>query len=176
MSEPLSRRHLRCLTVRQPWAQAIAAGRKRIEVRSWRTAWRGPLMIHASARRPQIADICPAAAAGPMAATKSRPRSEADGWDVWPRGVLVAIVRLLDCRRLEPDDGPALDIPSWPEIWDRHGAQIASELWAWELDCAAMAVPPLIPLRGRLGLWQPTDAELITLSLARLQPQAEAAG
>ena len=176
MSAPLSRSGMRVLTVRQPWAQAIASGRKRIEVRSWRTAWRGPLLIHAAARRPRLADICPASTAGALAATKRRRRSEADGWDVWPCGVLVAIVRLRDCRRLEPDDGPALDLPWWPEIWSRHGAQLAAELWAWELDCAAMAVPPLIPLRGRLGLWRPTDAELIALSLARLQEQGEAAG
>lgn len=32
----------------EPWAALIAAGVKSIETRSWRTAYRGPLYIHAS--------------------------------------------------------------------------------------------------------------------------------
>jgi hypothetical protein len=38
---------LRCLTVRQPWASAIADGVKTIELRSWKVSHRGPLGIHA---------------------------------------------------------------------------------------------------------------------------------
>lgn len=39
------------LSVRQPWAWAIAAGLKDVENRSWPTSYRGPLLIHAS-RKP----------------------------------------------------------------------------------------------------------------------------
>lgn len=35
-----------CLTVQAPWAQMIATGDKTIENRRWRTAYRGPLVIH----------------------------------------------------------------------------------------------------------------------------------
>lgn len=38
---------MRILTVKQPWAYAIAAGWKDIENRSWGTAYRGPIAIHA---------------------------------------------------------------------------------------------------------------------------------
>ncbi|MDX2015542.1 MAG: hypothetical protein SFW67_35445 [Myxococcaceae bacterium] len=37
---------MRVLTVRQPWAWALAAGLKRQEMRSWRVA-PGPLLLHA---------------------------------------------------------------------------------------------------------------------------------
>jgi hypothetical protein len=43
---------VKCLTVRQPWAYLIVAGLKDVEFRSWATAYRGPLLIHAAARRP----------------------------------------------------------------------------------------------------------------------------
>ena len=36
---------MRCLSVRQPWAELIASGRKSVEVRSWTTSYRGPLLI-----------------------------------------------------------------------------------------------------------------------------------
>lgn len=39
---------LRALSIRQPWAWAIAAGHKRVENRSWRVSYRGPLAIHAA--------------------------------------------------------------------------------------------------------------------------------
>lgn len=41
---------MKALSVRQPWATLIAIGAKRIETRSWRTRYRGPLAIDASGR------------------------------------------------------------------------------------------------------------------------------
>jgi hypothetical protein len=38
------------LTIRNPWAWAIVHGGKPVENRGWRTAYRGPLLIHAGAR------------------------------------------------------------------------------------------------------------------------------
>ena len=40
------------LTVRQPWAWAIAHAGKDTENRSWMTRYRGPILIHASKRVP----------------------------------------------------------------------------------------------------------------------------
>ena len=42
---------MRILTVRQPWAYLLAAGIKDVENRSWRTAYRGRVLILAS-RKP----------------------------------------------------------------------------------------------------------------------------
>jgi hypothetical protein len=39
----------KALTIRQPWAELILRGRKPFELRSWRTNYRGPLVIHAAA-------------------------------------------------------------------------------------------------------------------------------
>lgn len=40
----------RVLSVRQPWAKLIVTGVKNIENRSWETAYRGTVLIHASSR------------------------------------------------------------------------------------------------------------------------------
>ena len=37
-----------CLSLLQPWASLVIMGLKKIETRSWQTAHRGPLFIHAS--------------------------------------------------------------------------------------------------------------------------------
>jgi hypothetical protein len=39
---------VKALTIKQPWASAIFALGKDIENRSWRTPYRGPLLIHAA--------------------------------------------------------------------------------------------------------------------------------
>ena len=41
---------MKALSVRQPWAWLIVNGYKNIENRTWRTHYRGPLLIHAGAR------------------------------------------------------------------------------------------------------------------------------
>lgn len=41
-------RSIPALSVRQPWAELIVSGRKRMEIRPWITSYRGPLWIHAS--------------------------------------------------------------------------------------------------------------------------------
>src|SRR5947208_599784 len=35
------------LSIRQPWAALVVRGLKTIEIRSWRTRWRGRIYIHA---------------------------------------------------------------------------------------------------------------------------------
>lgn len=142
-----SRRLVRGLTVRQPWAAEIAAGRKRIEVRTWRTSWRGPVLIHAG---------------------RARIRREGPA-----SGYVVAVARVEDVRRLEPDDGRALGIPGWADLWEEHAAGISAELWGWVLASVHRAVAPMVPLRGRMGLWQPTEAEMAMLSLAKVLPTRE---
>ncbi len=46
---------IKALSVRQPWAELILSGRKRIEVRSWSDAYRGLLWLHAGRREEEDA-------------------------------------------------------------------------------------------------------------------------
>jgi len=41
---------MKALSVRQPWASLITIGRKTLELRTWQTSYRGPLLICAGAR------------------------------------------------------------------------------------------------------------------------------
>ena len=70
---------MKALSLRQPWASLIADGRKTIETRTWRTRYRGPLAIHASAH--PCGDL--------------------------PIGGIVAVAWLYDCRPMEIADEDA---------------------------------------------------------------------
>lgn len=48
---------MKALSIRQPWAWLIVNGYKDIENRSWNTKYRGPVLIHASARKPTKAEV-----------------------------------------------------------------------------------------------------------------------
>ncbi|MGW1557596.1 ASCH domain-containing protein [Streptomyces sp. NPDC002144] len=74
---------MKALSIRQPWADAIAHQTKRVENRTWPTAYRGPVLIHASATHDPYAVIY-----GP------RP-------DV--RSAILAVARITDCHY--SDDG-----------------------------------------------------------------------
>lgn len=67
---------MRALSLRQPWASMIANGSKTIETRTWRTNYRGPLAVHASARP----------------------------HEGLPTGGIVAVAWLDDCRPMEESD------------------------------------------------------------------------
>lgn len=43
---------MKVLSVWQPWAQLLAAGHKHNETRSWRTNYRGEILIHATQKDP----------------------------------------------------------------------------------------------------------------------------
>ena len=41
---------MKAISIRQPWAWLIVTGKKDIENRSWKTSYRGKLLIHASSK------------------------------------------------------------------------------------------------------------------------------
>jgi hypothetical protein len=71
---------LMALTICQPYAHLIARGEKRIENRTWPTAYRGPLVIHAG---------------------KSREWLNGEDTSSMAFGAVVAVVDLIGCQRIE---------------------------------------------------------------------------
>jgi len=102
---------IKAISVKQPWANLIVSGQKSIETRLWETSYRGPLLIVSS----------------------KKPRIE-------PAGCALAIVDLVDCRRMVAAD----EHSAMCEIYD--GA------FAWVLRDVLPIAP--VPIRGQLGLYE----------------------
>lgn len=75
---------MKALTVRQPWADAIAHGPKHTENRTRRTTYRGPLLIHAGLAEDRNA----------------LPPLLTEGWPD-ERGYVVATAQLVGCHRAD---------------------------------------------------------------------------
>lgn len=137
------------LTVKQPYASAIAYGDKRVENRTWTTAYRGLLAIHAG--RGVEWDARPAAwtAAG-LAFYDGGPRK---AWrDSLPLGVVIAVADLTDIHpryRVCNPGGPVTVCTPWSAWGQCH----------WVLGSVRPLAEP-VPCKGALGLWRlPPDAE-----------------
>jgi hypothetical protein len=117
---------LKVLVIRQPWAWLIVHGFKDIENRSWKTRYRGTLLIQASAnlpaRRMLEEDCLFARALG------------AELPEEFDTGGIIGIVQLVDC------------VTSSRSKWF-HG------LVGWVLTKPKTL--RFMPLKGRLGLFDP---------------------
>lgn len=118
---------MRALTIRQPWAAAIAFADKRVENRTWPTSYRGPILIHAGKSLDRRS--------GPMVASALR------GLQL-ERGAVLAVARIVGCH-----DSTDEKTPCTP--WSATG------LFHHVLD-EVTALPLPISWPGAQGLWIPS--------------------
>ena len=120
------------LSIRQPWAELILRGVKRVELRSWHTHYRGPLWIHTGRR----VDSAAAALHG---------ISDPYAGGYVGGATLAAVVEL--------------DVGRWSQWADLHlGGGYEPGQHGWVLtDVGRLADP--VPAPGRLGLFYP-EAEV----------------
>lgn len=144
---------MKAVTVRQPWASAIAAGIKRVETRVWPTAYRGPIAIHAGSSQE-----------GRLAHNYLRTLEDAEafraaglgGWDTLPQGRVVAIAELVDCVRAQTLIG---DLTQRELRWGLYAVPERT-VWCWVLRDVQPATSR--PLGGWQGLWDlPEDWRVV---------------
>jgi hypothetical protein len=152
---------VRGLTIKQPWAFAIAEGFKTVENRSRRTNYRGQLLIHAGLAVDYSVSIVRYSRAAAIRFDELGGRS--NYWD--SRGYIPS--------RIVPAPPTALALAAVIATAQLVGCHEASDgccapwgfpdQWHWELA----DVQPLqraVPKAGALGLWKP-DADLIAAAL-----------
>jgi hypothetical protein len=136
------------LTLTQPYATLIAVGVKTIETRSWGTPYRGELAIHAAKAWPADEREWQFSDRGFWAPLLRRLglRSVSD----FPRGVVVATCRLVDCVPTDRLARAAL------RDEERALGDFSGGRFAWMLADVA-PLPEPAPARGSLGLWEWRD-------------------
>lgn len=129
---------MKALTVRQPWAWAIARGHKPIENRSWAPTYRGPLAIHAAAKWDDDAEyVLRLIVERIRAQGGTLPKTLADDLPYSGTGRIVAVVQFpsVCTARFGCDCG------LWKVPAERH----------WQLTDARPIDGPEV--RGQRGLW-----------------------
>lgn len=121
---------MKALSVKQPWAALIASGRKTIETRTWKTSYRGPLLIVSSKKPDKYYNP---SRAGGYALTMEE-------WACCVYGCTVCIVHLVDCRPMTEADEEAA------------GCAVYDGAMSWVLWEPRST--PHLPVRGMPGLFE----------------------
>lgn len=157
---------MRALTVRHPWAWAIATGAKSIENRTRGTRYRGPLAIHAGRewslrgendrRVVRLGLDCLDHLEHPILGHGSKHGAEhlAMHWPGFHYAAVIAIAQLVDSH---PDTGCCR--PWGESSYSEAGGRTRTVIHHLVLEDIHQLTTPL-PARGALGLWTP-DPDLL---------------
>ena len=124
---------MKVLTIKQPWATLIMEGYKRFEFRSWKTKYRGDLLIHAGkgvdkeAMR-RLAKYIP---------------------EDMPTGKILGKVTLIDCIKCDEK----IKEVCLKENKDVYAKSTFVERYAWQLVNVKVFDEP-IEAKGKLNLWE----------------------
>lgn len=119
---------MKTLSIRHPWAWLIVHAGKDIENRDWRTRYRGPLLIHASASftRAEYEDALDTAMMIGVSNFPTMTELKAIA------GGIIGISDVVDC--VTESDSP------W--FFGKYGLQLTN-----------VRALPFVPCKGQLGLW-----------------------
>ena len=150
-------RDLRALTVLQPFASLIADGFKTVELRCWPTKYRGLLAVCSGAKETEQSSLTR------FAWSRFTPGPSIDELRL---GRALSLVRLVDCRPATwgpgSTDGDAACVSvegyrKW--MFEKQGSVRPVYAWVLEKVCDLD-----LPVRGKQGLWKPSDALLMHAS------------
>lgn len=127
---------MKVLTLKQPWATLVAEGIKKYEFRSWKTKYRGKILIHA----------------GSSIDKQEMEKYRNLGFD-FPKGSIIACVDLIDC--LELDKKLNEEIISENNI--AYGDKFRTG-YAWKLE-NVKKIKNIDNIKGQLGLWNYNENE-----------------
>lgn len=134
---------MKIMTVSQPYAQLLAAGKKHDETRSWPTDYRGEILIYATMKEPKISRV-----AMKSALRSLRCRKLYNRFVNFPTKAIIGTAVLTDCKLI---DQAYHDFTEWlcPEEYLYGDFTIGG--YAWRLEKPRLFKNP-IPASGRLGL------------------------
>lgn len=152
---------IRGLTLTQPWATLVAIGAKQWETRSWPTAYRGQVAIHASKRYPgECRDL---EAQEPFRTALYTPHYR---YPLMYVGKIVALAMITDCvptSRFREEGFTCRDVdrPKFIEISREEFlfGDYSEGRYAFKLEKVAPLRTP-IECRGALGLWTLPDGAI----------------
>lgn len=151
-------KQIRVLTLWQPWASWVGVV-KHHETRSWRTNYRGLLIIHA-AKRP-IDTLGQRLQSETLHRASSNPALQQKLLDLkYPFGEVVCVCELVDCLKMTngASDPGTIDLNSVGDI-ERAAGDWSIGRYAWKLE-NNLILPRSIPYKGGQGLRKP-DAGLV---------------
>lgn len=125
---------MKAISIQQPFASLIAAGLKKYEFRTWPTAYRGEILIHA----------------GKTVNRKAMKKFEKYGLE-YPVGCIIAKAKITDCVKVT-DEMVAELVKEEPVVYSGFAEEPEWEGYGFKLEEVSEIEP--IEANGMLGLWE----------------------
>lgn len=125
---------MKAITIKQPFASLIAAGLKEYEFRTWKTAYRGGLLIHA----------------GKTMDKEAMKKFERLGLS-YPLGCIIAKASLTDCVKVTDDVRAELRRKN-ALVYSGTTENLQWDGYGFKLENIQRMEP--VPASGMLGLWE----------------------
>lgn len=125
---------MKVITIKQPFASMIAAGIKEYEFRTWKTKYRGEILIHA----------------GKGIDKKAMKKFEKYGLE-YPSGCIIAKVNLSDCIKVDNEFRGILSEKN-ADVYSSIIKHTEWEGYGFQIDSVEKIGP--IPAKGKLGIWE----------------------
>lgn len=129
---------MKALTIKEPWASLIIEKYKKYEFRSWKTKYRGKILIHA----------------GLGIEKDMMERFKDYNIDINP-GYIIGEAIITDCILVDEEFNCELRSID-PVVYGRSNH---TETYAWKLENVVKYEKP-IPCKGKLGLWNYCEVNL----------------
>lgn len=141
--------NMKAITVIQPWASLLAEGAKLYETRSWKTNYRGEILIHAGKKDPLFGISAMSDEAWTDACIALGIHGTVNRFEHLPTGAIIGKTRLVNCIEITPEFSERMrrDFPTEYSFGDFTPGRYA---WAMK-DTEAFDEP--IWLSGKQGLW-----------------------
>lgn len=141
--------NMKAITVIQPWASLLAEGAKLYETRSWKTNYRGEILIHAGKKDPLFGISAMSDEAWADACIALGIHGTVNRFEYLPTGAIIGKARLVNCIEITPGFSERMrrDFPTEYSFGDFTPGRYA---WAMK-DAEAFDEP--IWLSGKQGLW-----------------------
>ena len=123
---------MKVLTIKQPWASLIMLGLKKYEFRSWKTEYRGELLIHTGKGIDKD---------GMERLKKYIPEN-------MPTEKILGKVKLIDCIKTSPEFYDKVQ----KENKDIYAKSVFNQDYAWQMEVIEVYDNP-IKVKGKLRLW-----------------------
>ncbi len=122
---------MKCLTIKQPWASLIVSGYKKYEFRSWKTKYRGKILIHAG-----------------MSLEKTYIDKVKEYNLEYIKGAIIGEAEIVDCILVDKNFDDYLKNENNIVYGKDHVGS-----YAWKLDNIKKYKEPIY-VKGKLSLWE----------------------
>lgn len=137
---------MKTLTIKNPWAHLICANIKDIENRTWKTNFRGKVLIHTSAKTAGSAKEL----LTPEQFEIARLKTEGKFLILHPSAI-IGSVEIVDC------------VPDSKSIWAEPCG------WHWVLKNPVLFDKPILGVKGKLSFWEYNENQNFTCPITYKQ-------